>query len=242
MKSSAVPSQILFLPGALGRTQLWGPVARLLSHPAPQEHIGWPGFGSIPADPHVNGIDDLVGMITAKVNQPTVLVAQSMGGAIAVRVALENPELITHLVLAVTSGGIDVAALGGQDWRPSFHESNPLLPRWFSTYQEDLSAKLPTIFIPTLLLWGDSDPISPVCVGDRLASLLPCAHLQVVEGGDHDLVKTHASSIAPLIDEFLVTEATHHSTGPVAAGRAKPVNSIVSQNNGKMNAFDIHNC
>lgn len=207
MKSSAVPSQTLFLPGALGRTQLWEPVANLLSHPAPKRHIGWPGFGSIPSDPHVNGIDDLVGMVAAEINQPTALVAQSMGGAIAVRVALEKPELITHLVLAVTSGGINVAVLGGQDWRPSFHESNPLLPRWFSTYQEDLSAKLPTVFVPTLLLWGDSDPFSPVCVGKRLASLLLCARLHVVEGGDHDLAETHASEIAPLIDELLATEA-----------------------------------
>jgi len=207
MKSSAVPSQILFLPGALGRAQLWEPVANLLSHPAPKRHIGWPGFGSIPSDPHVNGIDDLVGMVTTKINQPTALVAQSMGGAIAIRVALERPELITHLVLAATSGGFNVAALGGQDWRPSFHESNPQLPRWFSTYQEDLSAKLPTILIPTLLLWGDSDPISPACVGERLASLLSWARLHIVEGGEHNLAETHAFSLAPLIDEFLITEA-----------------------------------
>ena len=110
-------------------------------------------------------------------------------------------------MLAATSGGINVAAFGGKDWRPSFHASNPQLPRWFSTYQEDLSAKLPTIFIPTLLLWGTSDPISPVCVGEHLASLLPSARLYVVEGGDHDLAETHASEIAPLIDKFLVTEA-----------------------------------
>ena len=207
MKSSGAPSQILFLPGALGRTQLWEPVANLLSHPAPKKHTGWPGFGSIPPDPLLNGIDDLVGMVAAKVNEPTALVAQSMGGAVAVRVALEKPELITHLVLAVTSGGIDVAALGGQDWRPSFFESNPQLPRWFAAYQEDLSPKLPTMRIPTLLLWGDSDPISPVGVGERLASLLPCARLHVVEGGDHDLAETHASEIAPLIDEWLATEA-----------------------------------
>ena len=165
--------------------------------------MGWPGFSSIPSDPLVNSFDDLVGMVAAKINQPTVLIAQSMGGAIAVRVALEKPDFITHLVLAVTSGGIDVAALGGKDWRPTFHESNPHLPRWFSAYQEDLSAKLPTIRIPTLLLWGDADPISPVCVGERLARLLPGACLHVVEGGDHDLAETHASEIAPLIDEFL---------------------------------------
>lgn len=208
-----MPSQILFLPGAAGRTRLWQPAADLLTCPAHKAHIGWPGFGPTPADPRVKGVDDLVEMVLAKVDQPTALVAQSMGGAIAVRVALQKPELITHLVLAVTSGGIDVAGLGGQDWRPSFLKSNPQLPRWFASYQEDLSAMLPTLHIPALLLWGDADPISPVGVGERLASLLPCAQLHVIENGDHDLVETHAAEVAPLIDAFLNT----NTAGPTGA-------------------------
>lgn len=81
------------------------------------------------------------------------------------------------------------------------------VPRWFSAYQEDVSAKLPTVRIPALLLWGDSDPVSPVCVGERLAWLLPLARLHIVEGGDHDPAETHAAEVAPLIDEFLATEA-----------------------------------
>ena len=63
------------------------------------------------------------------------------------------------------------------------------------------------VAMPALLLWGDCDPISPVRVGERLASLLPNAHLHVVQGGDHDLAETHASVIAPLIDEHLRSEA-----------------------------------
>ena len=38
--------QILFLPGALGRTALWEPVAGLLACPAREAHVGGPGFGS----------------------------------------------------------------------------------------------------------------------------------------------------------------------------------------------------
>lgn len=206
MKSSDTSSQLLFLPGALGRTQLWMPVASLLAYPGEKEHIGWPGFGSTPPDSRINGFDDLVKMVVARIDRPTALIAQSMGGAIAIRVALEKPEYITHLVLAATSGGIDVAALGGVDWRSSFQQANPQLADWFSTYCEDLSAKLPVLRIPTLLLWGDADPISPVSVGERLASLLPCARLHVVAGGDHDLAETHAPEVAALIDRHLASE------------------------------------
>jgi pimeloyl-ACP methyl ester carboxylesterase len=130
-----------------------------------------------------------------------------MGGVIAVLAALEKPELITHLVLAATSGGMDMASFGAHDWRPSFFEANPSLPRWFSSVDEDLTPELPTLNIPTLLLWGDADPISPVRVGQRLTSLLPHAELHIFPGGDHDLANTLAHDIAPLIDEHLAKAA-----------------------------------
>jgi pimeloyl-ACP methyl ester carboxylesterase len=187
----------------MGRTQFWDPVANQLHHRAAKIHVGWPGFGTTPADPSIRGIDDLAAMVLARIDQPTALIAQSMGGVVAMRVALARPDLITHLVLAVTSGGVDVAGLGGQEWQSAFQEATPLLPRWFSTYQEDLSQQLAQVAIPTLLLWGDADPISPVRVGERLASLLPCAKLQVVAGGGHGLAETHAAAIAPLIDAHL---------------------------------------
>lgn len=198
-----MPTKILFLPGALGRTQLWEPVANLIPSPAQKIHIGWPGFGSTPPDPDIRGIDDLVVRVVAQIDQPTALIAQSMGGVIAIRAALAKPDLVTHLVLAVTSGGLDVSSLGGRDWRPEFHRNNPFLPRWFSTYQEDLSDELHKVTIPTLLLWGDSDPISPVSVGKQLASSLPQARLHILEGGDHDLAEVHAAEVAALIRDHL---------------------------------------
>lgn len=198
-----MPSKLLFLPGALGTAQFWLPVANRLSHPATKRCLGWPGFGSTPPDPKVNGIDDLVTKVVAEIDRPTALIAQSMGGVIAMRAALEKPELITHLVLTVTSGGINMASHAAEDWRPAFQEANPSLPRWFSTYQEDLTSQLHKIRIPTLLLWGDADPISPVSVGQRLASLLPYAELHVFPGGRHDLANALACDVAPFIDAHL---------------------------------------
>ncbi|MCG2575564.1 lysophospholipase [Dechloromonas sp. XY25] len=174
---------------------------------AEKRHVGWPGFGTTPSDPRIRGIDDLVARVAAGIVQPTALIAQSMGGVVALRVALAKPDLVTHLVLAATSGGIDVAGLGGEDWRPAFLAANPSLPRWFSTNQEDLSPRLATLAMPVLLLWGDADPISPVAVGERLAALLPNTDLHVVPGGDHDLAETHAAALAPLIDAHLAKMA-----------------------------------
>ncbi len=141
--------------------------------------------------------------MVAEIDQPTALVAQSMGGVIALRAAMQRPALVTHLVLSATSGGIDLAELGAQDWRPDFVKVNPSLPAWFSSYRTDLSRSIRTIRTPTLLLWGDADPISPVAVGQRLASLLARAELRVLPSGTDDLGNTMSRSIAPLIDEHL---------------------------------------
>ncbi len=199
----AVPAALLFLPGASGNTEFWKPVAGLLTHHAPRVHAGWPGFGPTPTEPGVNGIDDLVARIVAGLDRPTAIIAQSMGGVVAMRVALARPDLVTHLVLAVTSGGMDVGALGGADWRASLQAAMPALPDWFSADRQDLSDRLGEVRAKVLLLWGDADPISPVVVGQRLASLLPCAALHVIPGGTHDLASVHANIVAPLVDTHL---------------------------------------
>ncbi len=197
------PSKLLFLPGASGSTRFWRPAADQLVHSAQKVHIGWPGLGSTPADPGVTCFADLVARVVAEIDQPTALVAQSMGGVIAVLAALERPELVTHLVLTATSGGVDMESLGAQDWRPVFAAENRVVPQWFIDYRADLSPRLAEVRVPTLLLWGDDDPISPVSVGQRLAELLPHAELHVFPGGDHRLAKILAAEVAPLIDRHL---------------------------------------
>lgn len=196
-------TQLLFLPGAGGNPQFWQPVSDLLAHPAQRKLLGWPGFGAVPADPKVRGLDDLVARVVDEIDQPTALIAQSMGGVIAIRAALQRPELVTHLVLSVTSGGVDMSALQAEDWRPAFFAANPTLPRWFADHDEDMTDAIKAVRVPTLLLWGDADPISPVTVGQRLQELLPVSHLHVFPGGEHDLARQFPAQVAALIDQHL---------------------------------------
>jgi pimeloyl-ACP methyl ester carboxylesterase len=194
---------LLFLPGASGNTALWKPVSDGLRHPAQRRFCAWPGFGGVPSEPDVHGIDDLVARVVASISGPVDLLAQSMGGVIALRAALQKPDLVKHLVLAVTSGGLDVSALGAHDWRPMFLAEHPNLPRWFADEREDLTDRLGELALPVLLLWGDADPISPVSVGRKLAALLPRTELVVLRGGTHDLVLTRASEVVPYIEKHL---------------------------------------
>jgi pimeloyl-ACP methyl ester carboxylesterase len=203
VRSRATIEQLIFLPGAAGKTEVWEPVARGLSHAGRRQFVSWPGFGGAPVDETVTGLDGLVRRVTAEIAAPTVLFGQSMGGLIALRACLAAPALVRGLVLSVTSGGIDVAALGATDWRPEFERDNPGLPRWFLDASDDMSEALQHVAVPTLLLWGDADAISPVAVGRRLAQLLPNAELVIIRGGGHDLVNTHAPELLPHIERHL---------------------------------------
>jgi pimeloyl-ACP methyl ester carboxylesterase len=133
---------LLFLPGASGNTHFWRPVGARLRHPGARRFLAWPGFGGVPSEPGVTGIADLVARVVREITGPVDLLGQSMGGVIAVRAALEKPDLVRHLVLSVTSGGIDVASLGARDWRPTFRARNPELPGWFVDEREDLTERL----------------------------------------------------------------------------------------------------
>lgn len=196
--------RLLFLPGAGADPAFWRPLGDLLPASWDTHHFGWPGLGDQPPDPAVNGIDDLIAMVEAELwPGPVDLLAQSMGGVVALSVALRNPGQVRRLVLTATSGGVDVADLTRFDWRANYRREYPNAAGWITETRIDLTALIPSIASPMLLLWGDADPISPLAVGERLLTLAKDARLHVVEGGEHDLAVTHAAALAPLVEAHL---------------------------------------
>ncbi len=200
---NVVAGRVVFLPGAGGSAGFWREVGERLPAQRERVYLGWPGLGDEPHDPAVRGFDDLVELVEGQLDAEADLVAQSMGGIVAVRVALRRPEAVRRLVLVATSGGIDVAGLGGANWRAEYQRSYPRAAAWITTEQPDHASDIPRITAPTLLIWGDADPISPVAVGERLLALLPNARLEVLAGATHDLAIERADEVASLISRFL---------------------------------------
>lgn len=191
----------LFLPGAGASASFWKPLADLAGLDG--VFLSWPGLGDEPARPEVAGLDDLVALVLRDMDAPVNMVAQSMGGLVAVKAALAAPHRLSRLVLTATSAGVPMADLGGADWRPDYFRAYPHAAPWIASAAEDLSQQIRAITAPTLLVWGDRDPISPLAVGERLRDLLPHARLEVIGGGDHDLAQTHARQVAELVRAHL---------------------------------------
>ena len=139
-------TRLLFLPGAGGDPAFWRPLGDLLPGSWEKTYLAWPGLGDQPPSPRVRGFDDLVGLVEERLGDgPVDILAQSMGGPVALRVAMRNPGKIRRLVLAVTSGGIDVAGLGGADWRPAYRRQYPRAAAWVMDARPDYTDLLPQV-------------------------------------------------------------------------------------------------
>jgi len=195
--------RVVFLPGAGGDARFWWPVARLLPPDWEMVRLDWPGLGDQPHDPSIRGMDDLVSLVEAALAGPSDLVAQSMGGVVALRVAAKHPDKVRRLVLAATSGGIEIDRHRAEDWRAEYQAEYPNASSWITEPPADQSAAIATIDAPTLLLWGGADPISPVSVGTELARLLRNARLRVIDGASHTFAGELPELVAPLIAAHL---------------------------------------
>ncbi|MDN5557025.1 MAG: alpha/beta hydrolase [Acinetobacter sp.] len=194
---------LIFLPGASGNTAFWQPVIQHLPQDDSTMVVAYPSFGGYPDDVDIQSFEGLQDDILNQIQQPSVVVAQSMGGIFAVEAALKKAEQVQALVLVATSGGIDLSPFQVKDWREDYQQSF-MVPDWFVQHQSDLTDSLERIQCPVLLIWGDADPISPVAVGQALHRQIPHAELHIVSQGQHDLAYVHAAHVAQLIENFLV--------------------------------------
>jgi len=200
--------KVLFLPGASGAGEFWQPVAERLPRTWQTVLFDWPGCGIVPADPRVQSFDDLAGLVLRELESgPTAdLVAQSMGGLVAMKVALGRPEAVRRMVLVATSGGVDLRPFGVADWRAEYRAEFPNAAAFVTDeVQEDLTSELTRITAPTLLLWAEGDAISPPSVGRFLAAHLTQAPvcLVILEHDDHMFARDHADEVAALIEAHL---------------------------------------
>lgn len=195
---------LLFLPGVSGIGSFWLPVGEALPMAWRKRYVDWPGMATVPPSPRVAAFDDLVDLVLDRLEEPTALVAQSMGGVVAVQAASRRPDRVSHVVLTATSGGIDLASFGVADWRADYRTAFPDAADWIYQPARDLSVEFRRLRMPVLLVWATRDAISPLAVGRHLASLMPQARLVEIDSDDHWVVRAHAAQVAGEIVKTIV--------------------------------------
>jgi pimeloyl-ACP methyl ester carboxylesterase len=84
----------------------------------------------------------------------------------------------------------------------------------------DLTGDLPRINVPTLVVVGTSDMLTPPAQARSIAKLIPGARLEVFPGGGHMLMLERADELNRLIIDF----ARQVTAADAAAGDARPLN------------------
>jgi pimeloyl-ACP methyl ester carboxylesterase len=218
------------------------PAARALARLAPVAAPDLPGFGRTPGPRRALDVAGLARALARWVDAArpgrAVLVANSLGCQVAVRLAVERPGLVAALVLTGPTGDPAARSPWGhaRRWLADVPRERPSLAavvaadlvasgprRAAATYAAMLTDEperaLPSVAAPVLVVRGEHDTVAPPAWAAEVARLAPRGRTATVPGGAHTLVHGWPGGLAAAVARFLAEEGL---TGPFPGPGAPP--------------------
>jgi pimeloyl-ACP methyl ester carboxylesterase len=191
-------SAVVLLHGGASDSRDWLGTMAALSRSYSLYAPDLPGFGQGRIDNNGYYLSDFVeftlGFIQAMRLDSLILVGHSLGGRVCLEIALRHPKMVRRLVLIDTAGFGRLARwglfLGAAAWsvRKVLKRTQPY-PRFLKKVGEDKDwlclDELPTLNVPTLIVWNSRDPYYSVDGAIRAKELIPQARLEVFQGFGH---------------------------------------------------------
>jgi 3-oxoadipate enol-lactonase len=85
---------------------------------------------------------------------------------------------------------------------------------------DGLRQELRSVRVPTLVLVGSQDILTPVGDSEEIAELIPGARLEVIRGGAHGFMVEHAGAYNRAVTGFLADLTTEAAPAPVRLATA----------------------
>lgn len=230
----ALPS-LLLVHGAGGGAELFRAVLRGLDGRVNAAAVSLPGHGQTagPALPEVAGYAAWLARFLAAGPVRPVLLGHSMGGAVSLSVALDQPALLRGLIM-LDSGArlkvmpelldglrdapaqtlknmITLAYAPGTDQRTLELGAQQMAAAGFETVHGDFVAcsrfdlrpRLGELRMPALIMAGDRDNLTPLKLSQELAQGINGAVLEVIEGAGHMAHIEQPRQVAQAVGEFM---------------------------------------
>lgn len=173
-------------------------------------------------------LDKYVDWLHHKLFQPVILLGHSNGGRIAIAFTAKYPELVSRLIL-IDSAGISHSELplrmkrwvfgsmakigkrftGSETLRKvlyllageeDYQTASPSLRQTMvNMLEEDLTSSLKKIAVPTVLIWGKEDKLTPVSDGVAMSELITKSKLEIIPNARHAPFFTHPEEVITFI-------------------------------------------
>jgi len=230
-------STLVLVHGA-GGTRLHWPVELRRAPDATVYTLDLPGHGRSGGrgyDTIAAYAESVVAFLQAVEVEHAVITGHSMGGAIALALALDFTELVAGLVLMATGARLRVAPTILRGIRDDFGETTELITRFAWSSQAppqltklgrqaltetgpdvlwgdftacdrfDVMECLGEIETPTLLIAGSADQLTPIKYAQYLTENISGARLVTVEDAGHMVMLEHPREVAQTVEDFLKT-------------------------------------
>lgn len=231
-----MPVPVLFLHHAGGGAADWSDIVQKLGTWADPLALDLPGHGArLLEEP----LRDLAAMASfaarcarERWGRPAVVVGYSMGGAVALQLALDHRETVGGLVLVSTAARLRVATALLDLVREHFQElpqqmaamgfapsaSPAVAARWLSAPWPaspaaavadfsacdacDLRPRLPELDLPAVVMVGEQDLMTPVKRARELVDGMPRARLRVFPDAGHLLIWERPAEVVEEIERM----------------------------------------
>ena len=227
---------VVLLHGLMGHMDHWdetldalGATARVLAPELPLFDPSFPDLSLASLAGHVCRFLDALEIERAVVG------GNSLGGHVAIELALAHPERVNGLVLTGSSGLFERGFTRGVPHRPTtafvrekmeeiFYDGALVTDEWVESVRQtvttrtsairvlkvaraararNVEALLPTIAVPTLLVWGKDDRITPPDVAARFHRLMPRAELVFIPNCGHAPMLEQPDAFNTIVESWL---------------------------------------
>lgn len=221
---------VVLLHGLMGTMDHWDSTLEALAPMCRAMAPEVPILDEARAEASVEGLTHHIGALMDALDLPPAVVGgNSLGGHLALELALRYPARVSGLILTGSSGlfersftrgvpHVPTAAFVREKMEEVFYDVTLVTTSWVesvrrtlttrasalrvlhvarSAKRSNLEARLAEIRVPTLLVWGKDDRITPPEVAERFRALLPDAQLELIANCGH----------APMLEQPLIFNA-----------------------------------
>ena len=215
-RSGSGAPALVFVHGLGGTTATWDGVVAAMSprHLTVTVDLLGHGASPVPDDPALYTRDAALADlddVLATIDGPAVLVGHSLGGYLSLAHAATRPGGVVGIAVLNTGPGFrdpEKREAWNERSRRNAHRFGVPVQATNLNLQEDsvVMERLAEMTVPTLVLAGALDREEYTVSGQYLERKMPNAHLEVIEGGEHNMQETHPAEVAAAIEQWLVAQ------------------------------------